>query len=118
MAVSPFSDWLKDELRRREWNMSDLARRLDISPSVVGRWIRDGRIPTPESCDRIADVLGLDVDRVLVLAGHRPDIERLPISEDQAAVIALVRRVNLDRDGRARHLRMMQAYWRKTVSPP
>lgn len=98
MSEGAFPVWLKTELARREWNMSDLARRLEISPSVVGRWVRGERMPAPESCDLLADALGVDVDRVLVLAGHRPDIEAIPVDDTHATIQALLRQVDLTPD--------------------
>ncbi len=72
MTDQQFGDWLRIEIRRREWNLSDFARRANVDSSMVSRWARNERLPSPESCDVIADVLGVDVDLVLSLAGHRP----------------------------------------------
>jgi transcriptional regulator with XRE-family HTH domain len=117
MSDGAFPDWLKHELLRREWNMSDFARRAGISPSVIGRWVRGERIPDPQSCDLIADTLGVDVDRVLVLAGHRPNLEDLPLTEEQTAIMALVRRVKLHPD-RAALLRLMLEEWLRNDRQP
>lgn len=67
-----FATWFRQELRRREWNQSDAARRLGVSSSVVNRWYRGERLPDPRSCDTISDVFAVSLDRVLELAGHRP----------------------------------------------
>jgi len=67
-----FGAWIDSQLIRRQMSQADLARRLETSNSTVSNWIRGGRVPTPESCDKIADVLGLSVDDVLMAAGHRP----------------------------------------------
>lgn len=98
MPEDTFGAWLSYQLKARDWNMSDLARRMDVSPSLISRWARDDRLPSPESCDRIADALGIDVDRVLVLAGHRPDIEAIPIDDARSTLLALVRQVHLTED--------------------
>lgn len=93
-------EWLKGQLRRREWTQADLARRMAVSTGTISRWARGERIPTPESCDRLADVLGVDLDTVLGVAGHRPPdsvygandarndiISQLPkLTDDQAAL--------------------------------
>jgi transcriptional regulator with XRE-family HTH domain len=98
MTDGPFGRWLKNELRRRDWNMSDLARRINSDPSAVGRWARGDRIPDPASCDLLADALGIDIDRVLVAAGHRPNIEAIPVDDDRATIAALLRQVELTPD--------------------
>lgn len=78
--------------------MSDLARRMGIVPSLVSRWVSGGRIPSPDSCDLLADALGIDIDRVLVAAGHRPNIEAIPVDDDRATIAALLRQVELTPD--------------------
>ena len=93
-----FGDWLRNELKRREWSVADLARRAGLDPSAVGRWARNDRVPSPDSCDLLADALGIDIDRVLVLAGHRPNIEAIPVDDDRATIAALLRQVELTPD--------------------
>jgi len=39
---------------------------------MVNRWVRGLQTPETESCQRLADALGVDVDEVLEAAGHRP----------------------------------------------
>lgn len=72
MSDVRFDLWLKEQLRRREWSESDLARKMEMRPSVVNRWVRGERVPSSESAEKIADVLGTDTDWVLTLTGHRP----------------------------------------------
>lgn len=85
MSRKPFGAWLAMELRRREWSASDFARYAKVTPSMVSRWLR-GTVPSPESCDVIADVLHADVDQVLSLAGHRPPM----VTDDDPAMANLV----------------------------
>lgn len=56
-------------------------------------WLNGTRLPDPASVDRIADVLGLDVDLVLTLAGHRPATEALAPDDPRIELCAKVRRV-------------------------
>ncbi len=67
-----FGEWLGLQLDRREWSGADLARRLGVANGNVSRWLRDERKPSSATVDRIADVLGIDVDIALTYAGHRP----------------------------------------------
>ncbi len=85
-----FGTWLKRQLMRQEgMNQSDLARKVGTSPGLVSDWLRDVRIPSPESCDKIADALGLDIDEVLVRAGHRPPLvhDDNPLLRELSAVV-------------------------------
>ncbi len=100
----PFETWVRQRIRQREWSQADLARKLDVPNSTVARWLNGKRRPTPESCDLIADVLGADLDQVLALAGHRPNLDAIPIDDPRATIIALVRRVDLDDQERFEHM--------------
>lgn len=96
MSTEAFPDWLKRQLIRREWSQADLARKLDIGSGMVSRWARGERVPSSDSCERIAEALGVDADYVLALAGHRPAIH-----EDDpttAAIVSLVRKIKWTED--------------------
>lgn len=59
----------------------------------MGHWVRGTRVPSPDSCDRIADVLGVDVNVVMILAGHLPPDPELRPDDPTQNIIALVKRV-------------------------
>ena len=67
----PLQNLIRDELDRRKLTISDLARAIDSQPSLVSRWMQ-GQRPNTESVALIADVLGLDVLKLLELSGHIP----------------------------------------------
>ena len=66
-----YSAWLRQEMRRREWRQADFARATEIDVSMISRWLQ-GRRPDPASLERVAVALGVDLDALLTLAGHRP----------------------------------------------
>src|SRR5919112_753126 len=68
-----FVEWLRGQLRRRGWNAAELGRRLQVPSGTISRWMTGERQPSSRSCDLLADVLGVDLDLVLTLAGHRPE---------------------------------------------
>ncbi len=86
-----FGAWLRQELQRREWRQADFARATEIDVSMISRWLQ-GRRPDPASLERVAVALGVDLDALLTLAGHRP---RSPRDDDPrvAALVAKVRQV-------------------------
>ncbi|HLI51001.1 MAG TPA: helix-turn-helix domain-containing protein [Thermomicrobiaceae bacterium] len=65
-----FSTWLDDEMQRRGWSVSDLARRLDVAPAQVSNWLNGKRGVSSASCRKIAAVLEIDPLVVLYHAGH------------------------------------------------
>lgn len=88
-----FAQWFVAQLRRREWNQSDFARRTDVPQTTVSAWSRGIRLPDPASCDKIADAFLLPLDDVLVRAGHRPADTVLPPGDPRSHLTALVGRV-------------------------
>lgn len=55
-----FADYLNDCLMKRDRSGSWLAKRLDVNPSTVARWLNGQTRPrSPELVSRIADVLGI-----------------------------------------------------------
>jgi transcriptional regulator with XRE-family HTH domain len=82
---------MQEEMRRRDWRQADFARAAGVDVSMVSRWLH-GRRPDPASLERVAGALGVDIDMLLTLAGHRP---RSPRDDDPrvAALIAKVRQI-------------------------
>lgn len=67
-----FSAWLSSQLGTRQWNQTDFAKRVGTSTGSVAMWMNGHRIPSTESCERIAVVLSADLDDVMRAAGHLP----------------------------------------------
>ena len=93
-----FVEWLRTQLRRRGWNAAELARRLRVPSGTISRWMTGERQPSSRSCDLLADVLDVDLDLVLTLAGHRPGPEAPEPDDQRAAIIALLERITLTPD--------------------
>lgn len=96
MSQGQFARWLLDQMRRRDWNQTDVAERVGTHSSVVSRWVRGERVPDTKSIDKIADVFGLPVDDVLTIAGHRPAVEPLDPDDPRELLAARVRRMRPD----------------------
>jgi len=87
-----YSAWMLAEMRRRKWRQADFARAAGLDVSMVSRWLH-GRRPDPASLERVAVALGVDLDTLLTLAGHRSPTPR----DDEprtATLVAKVRQVN------------------------
>lgn len=83
-----YMEWMREEMRRRGWRQADFARAVDVDVSMVSRWLH-GRRPDPASLERVAAALGVDLDALLTLAGHRPHSAR----DDDPRVAALVAKI-------------------------
>src|SRR5215213_3090756 len=93
-----FAEWLRTQLRRRGWTAAELARRLHVPSGTISRWMSGERQPSSRSCDLLADVLSVDLDLVLTLAGHRPGPEAAAPDDQRADIIALLERITLTPD--------------------
>ncbi len=67
-----FTVFLKELLERRARKPSQFAVDIGVSHTSVGRWLSGKDLPSPGSCQRIADYAALPLQRVLSLAGYLP----------------------------------------------
>ena len=62
-------------MERRGVSASRLAADLGVSHATMSRWLSQKDIPSPSSCQKLAEISGIPLERVLSFAGHMP---RLP----------------------------------------
>ncbi len=98
-SAETFGQWLKGELARREWRPRDLARRMEASEGTISHWANDIRFPNPAAVRRIAAALGIDVDYLLTVAGHRPPNSALDPTSAEAQLLPLIRSIHWSRHG-------------------
>lgn len=96
--MADFAEWFARQLDRKGWGRSEFSGSSGVPVRTVGAWLTGDRVPGSKSCDRIADVLGVDVDTVLTLAGHRPHIDEPAPDDELAAIFSRIRRLKLDPD--------------------
>lgn len=68
---------------RRNYSVREVARAAQLSPAVVDKAINRRAVPSPESCRKLAPVLGVPVDTLLELAGHKTATSNRPPSRDE-----------------------------------
>jgi transcriptional regulator with XRE-family HTH domain len=79
--MATFADWVKDEIDKRGWQQSDLARRAGIKQGTLSRILGETRGAGPDVCNAIAEALGIDyviVHRRAGLIPPGPDPESAP----------------------------------------
>lgn len=72
---------------------------------MVSRWINGIDVPSPESCIRIAEVMNIDPDDVLGIAGHRIPDRPVPPDDPISEIARMMRRMKQSPD----RLRTIQA---------
>lgn len=94
MSTNSFPEYLARALRSREWTQADFARRMGVSTGSVTMWMSGKRRPDPASIQRIADVLFVSADDLLVIAGHRPPDDNVDPDSDLARILGMVRAID------------------------
>ena len=64
-----FTDWLREEIKKRGWDQAELARRSGVSTGTVSRIMTGGRNAGPDFCIGIAKALGLPRSEVFKARG-------------------------------------------------
>lgn len=67
-----FATWLIEELKKKDWSQSDLARRAGVSQVTVSRVLSETRQPGPEFCQGVAQALRIPPEQVFRRAGLLP----------------------------------------------
>lgn len=60
-----FGNTLRGLIAEKEINQKELARKIDVDPSVVSLWLSGKRMPNADSLCRLADYFGVSVDFLL-----------------------------------------------------
>ena len=60
-----FGNTLRGLIAEKEINQKELARKVDVDPSVVSLWLSGKRMPNADSLCRLADYFGVSVDFLL-----------------------------------------------------
>lgn len=58
--------------KKQSWNQAELAKRLEVHPSYVTRWETDKVRPRMKMLERLADVLEVSVQDLLVGRNRQP----------------------------------------------
>jgi len=69
---------LEEAMRVRGLNRNRLSKELGISHVTVCRWFLGEDQPRSASCLKIARFLGISVSEVMAMAGHIPEIAKVP----------------------------------------
>lgn len=91
-----FGLWFSRQLKHRGMSQADFHHKSGVARSTVSAWARGMRVPDPLNCDTIADVLGVQLDLVLFMAGHRPNIDEIDPNDPRVGLIAKLERVRID----------------------
>ncbi len=74
MKTDNFSQWLNEELKKRNWSIRELGRRSNVSFSWIAKVLRKDEDPSWDFCAAIGPALGYTPVETLLIAGKlRPE---------------------------------------------
>jgi transcriptional regulator with XRE-family HTH domain len=91
-----FPDWLNQELNKRGWTYSELARRAGISHSTVSTVISRASKPGPEFCLGIARALGLPPEDVFRKAELLPPLRDDKLTREIISLFPLLKKEDME----------------------
>lgn len=71
-----FSEWLQNEMNKRGWSQSDLARAADLNRAVINKLLNGKSHPQPATLEAISRALKIPIEITYRAAGL------LPVSTD------------------------------------
>lgn len=111
-----FGQWLERQINERGWNISELARRGEVSHVAILRVINGDRNAGPDLCRAIAKALEMPEEKVFRLAGH---LSALPAPDDDlsfAEVYDMMKR--LTPEERQEIMEYVEWRYRRTADKP
>jgi transcriptional regulator with XRE-family HTH domain len=72
--VIDFPDWILQELERRGWTQSELARRAEVTPATISMILSRQKNPGVDACIGIARAFNESPTHVFRLAGLLPEL--------------------------------------------
>ena len=88
-----FRSWLVGQMRVRNLNQSQVARMINVAPSLVSRYLNHGVLPRADVVDRIARAFRVDVDFVRAIVGLESE-DRPAESLRAGELIGMIKRIN------------------------
>ena len=85
---NPLGFFLQEVMRHKKRLPSQLASDLVVSHATIGRWLSGEDIPNVKSCRKLSEYTGITLERILVITGHLPDIERV---ENRKSIASLLK---------------------------
>jgi transcriptional regulator with XRE-family HTH domain len=83
-----FGTWLRRKRADHHFSQRKLATHLDLSPGYLSRVESDEKQLSPDALQRLAGLLGLDPEKVLLRAGILPPRVRERIANDPEAFLS------------------------------
>lgn len=84
-----FSEWLQNELKKRNWSKADLARNSHLSSGTIARIMNETRNPGPDVLKSISRALNIPTNIVFEIAGLLPkNLGTPPIAEEAKYIVS------------------------------
>lgn len=91
-----FSEWLVNEMRKRDWSQAELARKSGLTRGGISNLINRVRKPNADTCNALARALGYPPDYVMRQAGLLPRKEATDSDPRLKIIVHLVGQLDPD----------------------
>ena len=86
-APTKFLDWLKTEMEKKGWGISETARRAGLTHTPLSYVVTNGEMPSFETCLALANAFNAPIENILRLANLLPETDVDIDDEDLQKII-------------------------------
>lgn len=84
-----FSEWLLDEMEKRNWSQADLARRAGLTRAAISNYV-SGKRPNGEAIDKLAKALQLPPSLLFDISSTTKNPTRNTWADEMAHKLSLL----------------------------
>lgn len=91
LAHMKFDEWLKEQLRARDWTYQALGRLVGVAHTTIGQWAKGNNKPDPSQLRELARVTDTNPIWLFRLVGYLPEEEPVDDAAVRPKVAAILR---------------------------
>lgn len=91
--MSEFSSWLDSAIKGKGWQPADLARALDVNPSLVSKWMAGSDKPSRRMTTKLCLIFRVSADYLLPIIDYRDVIDQTDPQEQNEKRAELLARL-------------------------
>lgn len=91
--MSEFSSWLDSAIKGEGWQPADLARALDVNPSLVSKWMAGSDKPSRRMTTKLCLIFRVSADYLLPIIDYRDVIDQTDPQEQNEKRAELLARL-------------------------
>ena len=118
MTEGKFPNGLADAMKAKGYGPTRLANEVGESKQNIDRWAKGLRRLTPEAAKRIAPILEVTAEHLLLLGAPSPPRPPAAKARKRSDVIAVLKQIDIKEDGIEPLLSLISVYLKPAEPPP